>query len=167
MSSKIAEKTQNKTKNNEEYITAAEAWELFVDFLRRRQCRVTEARHIIVDHIFQRDDHFRADEVARALGRGAHRVSRGTVYHTLSLLAEAGLVRELRDRDTHVHYESVRDLNPHHHMVCSQCGRFVEFTESRLEHLVETACAREEFLHRSHQLIIHGVCRQCANPQKT
>lgn len=160
-----AKKTENHQKNDAE-ISISEAWELFVAFLRRRQCRVTEARRIILEHVFRRKDHFRADEVAQALGKGEQRVSRGTVYHTLALLVEAGLVRELRDRDTHVHYESARDMQPHHHMVCGQCGKFIEFQEPRLDHLVDAACAREGFLHQSHQLVINGICADCARGRR-
>src|SRR6056297_2833772 len=93
------------------------AWNAFVDFLRQHGARVTHARRMVLEQAMSRKDHFRADDLAGDLAAGPSRVSRGTIYRTLALMVEAGLVREIRDGDVHAHYEWVFGRPEHEHMV--------------------------------------------------
>lgn len=138
-----------------------EAWESFVTYLRSRDDRVTTARRIVFERVFERHDHFRADELATDLSTGPDRVSRGTIYRTLALMVDSGLVREVRDSDIHVHYEHVYGHDPHEHMICSRCGRFIEFTLPEIQKLVEQACREHGFVETSHRLSVFGQCRAC------
>ncbi len=138
-----------------------EAWEAFVRFLKGRQARVTEARKIVLTQALRRDDHFRADDLAADLAEGPQRVSRGTVYRTLALLVEAGLVHEIRDDDQHVHYEALFGRGRHQHMVCDRCGRFLEFTDERIDQAVREQARQRGFATRLHRTIVLGTCRQC------
>ncbi len=138
-----------------------DAWDEFRSFIRRRGDRVTETRRIVLDRALQRGGHFQADELAKDLSRGADRVSRGTVYRTLALLVEAGLVREIRDRDTHVHYEPVYNRPHHEHMICESCGAFIEFDDKAIHGLIHDACERMGFEQASHRLVVFGTCKEC------
>ncbi len=138
-----------------------EAWDEFRSFIKRRGDRVTETRRIVLNRALQRGGHFQADELAQDLSRGAVRVSRGTVYRTLALLVEAELVREIRDRDTHVHYEPVYNRPHHEHMICESCGAFIEFDDAAIHSLIQKACDRMGFEQVSHRLVIFGVCKEC------
>jgi len=138
-----------------------EAWDEFRSFIKRRGDRVTETRRIVLERALQRGGHFQADELARDVSRGSDRVSRGTVYRTLALLVEAGLVREIRDRDTHVHYEPVFNRPHHEHMICETCGAFIEFDDEAIHSLIHDACKRMEFAETSHRLVIFGTCKKC------
>ena len=141
--------------------TTDQAWEHFVHYLKDRGDRVTTARRIVFGAVFARHDHFRADDLAGALASGANRVSRGTIYRTLALLVDAGLVRELHDDDTHAHYEHVFGHADHEHMVCRQCGRFVEFRDPVLSDRVERICRDHGFQRTSHRLVVFGTCDRC------
>ena len=136
-------------------------WEDFVDFLKENECRITQARRYVFDHVFSRHDHFRADEVAAALASGVSRVSRGTVYHTLSLLVKAGMVKEIRDSDTHVHYEHIYGHPQHEHMICDKCGSFIEFCDGDIDHLLKAACERKNFTPRNYRIVVFGTCEHC------
>jgi Fur family ferric uptake transcriptional regulator len=138
-----------------------DAWDEFRSFIKRRGDRVTETRRIVLDRALQRGGHFQADELAKDLSRGTDRVSRGTVYRTLALLVEAGLVREIRDRDTHVHYEPVYNRPHHEHMICESCGAFIEFDDEAIHGLVQQACDRMGFVEKSHRLVVFGTCKEC------
>ena len=70
--------------------------EKFREFLEIRGEKLTEPRRVLVRHIFNSHKHFDADELVRDLHDAGHHVSRSTVYRTLRLLVEAGLLRELR-----------------------------------------------------------------------
>lgn len=138
-----------------------EAWQQFQEFLRAQGARVTETRRIVLERALVRDDHFRADELAAELAQGKDRVSRGTVYRTLALLVRIGFLREVRDSDTHVHYESTFGREHHEHMVCDGCGAFIEFADPRVGKQLEAACQEKGFEQRTHRVVIFGRCAAC------
>ncbi|MBN2684884.1 MAG: transcriptional repressor [Pontiellaceae bacterium] len=138
-----------------------EAWPLFVDFLKKKEARVTQARKIVLTQVFSRHDHFCADDLAAELSSGVNHVSRGTVYRTLALMEEAGLVRVIRDTDVHAHYEHTFNHPHHEHMICDKCGQFIEFTDDRIIALIDEACERHHFSERTHRIVVFGTCEQC------
>lgn len=140
---------------------ASGAWAAFAAFLRGRGSRVTRSRRRVFGLAMARRDHFRADELAAVLRGGSAHVSRGTVYRTLALMAEAGLVSAVRDGDAHFHYERAHGRRRHHHMVCERCGRFVEFDDPAIRRAVERHCRRHRFHERRHRFVILGLCAAC------
>jgi Fur family ferric uptake transcriptional regulator len=143
-----------------------EAWPLFVEFLRKRQARVTQARKIVLTQVFARHDHFCADDLAAELSSGPNHVSRGTVYRTLALMEEAGFVRVIRDTDVHAHYEHTFNHPNHEHMICDTCGDFIEFTDDSLDRLIAEACKQHRFEERTHRIVVFGVCEKCREQEK-
>lgn len=139
-----------------------EAWPLFVEFLKKKDARVTQARKIVLTQVFSRHDHFCADDLAAELSSGVNHVSRGTVYRTLALMEESGLVRVIRDTDVHAHYEHTFNHPHHEHMVCDKCGQFIEFIDDRLVELVKKACKEHSFQERTHRIVVFGTCRNCS-----
>jgi len=138
-----------------------EAWPLFVDFLKNKQARVTQARKIVLTQVFSRHDHFCADDLAAELSSGSNHVSRGTVYRTLALMEEAGFVRVIRDTDVHAHYEHTFNHPAHEHMICDQCGEFIEFSEDSLAEIIVKACKKKNFSERTHRIVVFGICETC------
>jgi Fur family ferric uptake transcriptional regulator len=139
-----------------------EAWPLFVDFLKKKDARVTQARKIVLTQVFSRHDHFCADDLAAQLSSGMNHVSRGTVYRTLALMEEAGLVRVIRDTDVHAHYEHTFNHPHHEHMICDSCGQFIEFTDENIMELITKACKAIDFKERTHRIVVFGTCASCA-----
>jgi Fur family ferric uptake transcriptional regulator len=138
-----------------------QAWPLFVNFLKKKQARVTQARKIVLTQVFSRHDHFCADDLASELSSGPNHVSRGTVYRTLALMEEAGFVRVIRDTDVHAHYEHTFNHPDHEHLICDKCGDFIEFTDKELANRVSIACKEHDFLERTHRIVVFGTCRKC------
>lgn len=133
-----------------------EAWPLFVEFLKAKASRITEARRIVFEHVFARHDHFRADDLAADLATGMDRVSRGTVYRTLDLMTEAGLVQKIRDQDVHAHYEHIYGHGRHHHLICDQTGSFIEFSSPAISDEIERICREKGFKQRFHRIVVFG-----------
>ena len=138
-----------------------EAWPLFVDFLKKKEACVTQARKIVLTQVFSRHDHFCADDLAAELSSGMNHVSRGTVYRTLALMEEAGLVRVIRDTDVHAHYEHTFNHPHHEHMICDKCGQFIEFNDDKIMELIEAACLKHRFKERNHRIVVFGTCNSC------
>lgn len=141
---------------------ADKAWVEFVGFLREREARITLSRRFVVERVFERHDHFQAEELAHDLATGRRRVSRGTVYRTLALMVDAGLARQVRVVGPRALYERICDDTQHEHLVCDHCGRFIEFTDPAIGARIDAVCNAQHFKRRAHRVVVFGTCRECA-----
>jgi Fur family ferric uptake transcriptional regulator len=136
--------------------------ERFEEYLQSRGKRITQQRRALVDHIFERHDHFDADELIDTLGRrhGGERISRPTVYRTLNELVEAGLLRKMTLGSRAV-YEHDYGYPQHDHLYCQICDKLIEFSSEELQELRDAVAHKHNFRVTGHRLIITGVCQDC------
>jgi Fur family ferric uptake transcriptional regulator len=133
----------------------------FREFLEIRGEKLTAPRRTLVRHIFDSHKHFDADELVSDLQKEGHRVSRATVYRTLRLLVEAGLLRELRLTNRSA-YEHDYGYPSHDHLHCTECNKVVEFRNDAIRLLREAVSLEHGFRPSGHRFIITGVCPACA-----
>lgn len=132
----------------------------FREFLDVRGLKCTGERLRLVDHVFEKHNHFEADQLVASMKEKNLRVSRSTVYRTLTLLVEAGLLRELRF-GARTAYEHDYGYPQHEHLYCEKCGDVIEFMSDELNGLLESICRQNRFRATNHKLIIQGVCERC------
>ena len=132
----------------------------FREFLAIRGEKLTQPRRVLVRHIFDSHKHFDADELVADLHAADRRVSRSTVYRTLHLLVEAGLLRELRLTNRTV-YEHDYGYPSHDHLHCTECNAIVEFNNDEVRKLRDAVSLQYGFRPTGHRLIISGVCAAC------
>ena len=102
--------------------------ERFQEFLQSRGRRMTQQRRQIVDEVFSRHEHFNADELCDHLNRSSgSRVSRPTVYRTLTELEESGLLRKMVLAGRRSVYEHDYGYPQHDHLYCEKCEKLIEF----------------------------------------
>ncbi len=109
------------------------------------------------------EGHFRAEDVAARMRRRNRRVSVVTVYRSLPLLVEAGIVRRacIQEEKGGALYEHVWGHEHHDHLICSRCGRTVEYSYPAIE-ILQDAVAREHgFELERHHMELVGVCPDC------
>jgi len=135
----------------------------FRKFLQDGQYRITPERFEVLDAILQWDDHFDADNLFIYLKNNGSKVSRATVYKTLNLLHECGLVSRYRFSQGHAQYEKTTDRPHHDHMVCTKCGKIIEFENSRVVRLQDDTCAVYGFKPTYHSFQIFGICLDCTS----
>jgi Fur family ferric uptake transcriptional regulator len=135
--------------------------EKFREFLEIRGEKLTERRRTLVAHIFNSHKHFDADELVRDLHDAGHRVSRATVYRTLRLLVEAGLLRELRLTNRSA-FEHDYGYPAHDHLHCTSCNRIVEFRNDEILRLRDAISLANGFRPSGHRFLITGVCGACS-----
>jgi Fur family ferric uptake transcriptional regulator len=133
----------------------------FEQRLRDRGLRATRERREILAHAFERFGHFRAGELYASLRHDGHRISRATVYRTITHLVETGLLRRHDLGDRRTLYEPVFGREHHEHMVCVRCGKIFEFVQREIERLQEEVCRKHGFRPLSHTLQIRGICGAC------
>ena len=106
-----------------------EILERFKDKLRTSGLKVTRERVIILEEVLKRSDHFDADQFAADLNVNGIKVSRATVYRTLDILNDMGIVHKSTLGHKHQHYENMVNRAHHDHLVCLKCDKVVEFLE--------------------------------------
>ena len=136
----------------------------FREFLEIRGEKLTEPRRVLVRHIFDSHKHFDADELVADLRVAGRQVSRSTVYRTLRLLVDAGLLRELR-LTNRTAYEHDYGYPSHDHMHCTECNTILEFRNDEIRRLRESIAAEHGFRPTGHRFIITGLCPACSRPR--
>jgi len=135
--------------------------QIFRKYLERRGLKLTAERQALFDEVFSKHEHVEADELLVRLRSKHKKISRATIYRTLELLVEAGVVGKLRIGEAGYRYERLHAGDHHDHLICDQCGKVIEFFESRIEALQDEVAARHGFLRLSHNHQMRGICRRC------
>ena len=135
--------------------------EVFRGFIRNKGLRNTPEREQVVKLVFSIHDHFDVDELYLQLRRQNDKISKATVYRTIPLLLESGLIQEAYFEDGHVHYEHIYGHEHHCHLRCLDCGKVVEFTEKAVTGVEEKVGNRFDFLVTGHRLEVQGYCVKC------
>ncbi len=132
-----------------------------MDFLAGKNLRVTAQRRAIIETVFSTEQHFTADQLLVWSRRRDRSVSRATVYRTLPLLTESGLVREMDFGKDRKFYDPNYAQHPrHNHLICEDCNQILEFESRKLEELDEEIRQRLGFQVTSHRLQVTARCQE-------
>ncbi len=138
----------------------------FRDFLATHGLRMTRERVAILDAVLAARDHFDVETLYVALRRRASQVSRATIYRTLDLLVQSGLVDRERFGTDSFCYEPIHGREHHDHMVCNSCGQVIEFFSGEIERQQDLACEEHGFTPETHRLTIFGRCARCTEQEQ-
>jgi len=122
--------------------------------------RVTPQRIMILVAVEGTDSHISADEIYTQVRAQYPRVNISTVYRTLELLKELGLVTETDLGDGRVRYHSIKKGH-HHHLVCQKCGAVIDMEESALAPLWAQIQQEYDFTVNMKHLAFFGICSRC------
>jgi Fur family ferric uptake transcriptional regulator len=135
--------------------------ERFRQYLREHHQPITKQRDLVAQVVFLAEDHLSVEGIQRELKQRGEPVGTATVYRTLDLLVESGLVRAQEFGEGFRRYEAMAGPSDHEHLICQLCGRVVEFANERLERMLPVLADEHGFQHRRHKVEIYGVCRNC------
>lgn len=138
-----------------------EALNVFERFLQERDLRLTEARAAIVEAALARAGHYPIDELIADLRSRGIRGSKATVYRTLPLLAEAGILKPAIVAGESKSYETTYGREHHDHLICSHCGKVIEFEFEAFEILQREVAGRYGFRLEDHHHELIGACAEC------
>ena len=135
------------------------AKEKFLAFLEQKNLRITLQRRAIVDIVFGTDQHFNAEQLLEWAREIDESVSRATVYRTLPLLTESGLVHEMDfGKDYKIYDPNYADHPNHNHIICDDCDKVVEFESDQLDTLENEISQNLGFHVKTQQLRINASC---------
>ncbi len=122
--------------------------------------RLTRQRRLVLDILQNSQEHLDAETLYERAKARDTRISLATVYRSLALLKEAGLVREYRLGENHGHFETVR-ASPHHHFTCIQCGQVIELEAPQISEMAVRLCENQGLQVKQFHLHLSGYCANC------
>jgi Fur family transcriptional regulator, ferric uptake regulator len=130
-----------------------------------KDLRLTEARAAIVEAALARQGHYPLEDLIADLRARGIKGSKATVYRTLPLLAEAGILQPAVLAGEVKSYETTFGRQHHDHLLCSRCGTVVEFEFEAFEILQREVAARYGFRLEGHHHELVGVCPECVKKE--
>jgi Fur family ferric uptake transcriptional regulator len=129
--------------------------------LRQKGYRLTPQRHAILKTIANSHDHLTPAEIYEQVHQEHPNIGLATVYRVINLLTELNLICRVSLGGDSQSYLMRRPTEHHHHLVCSKCGRSVDFTDCNLSHLEQQLSKETGFNIEGHILEIYGRCPDC------
>lgn len=132
--------------------------------IRENGYKLTPQRHAVLKVIAATHDHMTPEAIYNKVHEEHPSIGLVTVYRTLDLLNELHLVCRVHANDGCRSYMMRRPTEHHHHLVCTGCGRVVDFTSCSLKDIEERLAADTGFGIDGHILEFYGRCPDCASP---
>jgi Fur family peroxide stress response transcriptional regulator len=130
-----------------------------IETLRKKGYKATTQRVAICRFVLHSRDHPSAQRIYDEVRKVHPTVSLATVYKTLQILKEQGLVQELDLPESQARFDSYAE--PHINMICLQCGNIQDFDDNAAREMVERAATKAEFTWTGQRLDIYGICKTC------
>ena len=131
--------------------------------LRRHSYKLTPQRRAVVHAIISSQDHLTPTTIFRKANQDHPNIGLVTIYRTLEILTELGLICELHAGGICRSY-TISTPQHHHHLICSNCRIVIDFTGHHLSELEQSLSKESGFRIDSHLLEFVGLCQDC---QKT
>lgn len=135
--------------------------QIFREHIQKAGLRRTGQRDLIMEIFLRTEEHLTSEDLYWLVQKEDPGVGHTTVYRTLKLLTEAGLAREVRFGDNKTYYEHHYNHQHHDHMICTECGKVIEFFSADIEDLQEQMADKFGFRPTHHSLRLWGVCSDC------
>jgi len=134
---------------------------VFTEFLKKKGLKTTRERTALFDEIFSAHRHFDAEDLVIRMRERGTKISRATIYRTLEILHGCGLVGRVRLNEEKYRYERLKRGEHHDHLVCTSCGKVVEFVDRAIEKRQDAVCRAHDFRATAHSHQIWGLCGAC------
>jgi len=142
------------------------AHEQFKKYLKRKKHRLTPERLEVLDYALDYIGHFGADDLYILMKTKKSNISRATIYNTLELLANCDLLAKRNFGDGITRYESSFNRKNHDHVICTNCGKIIEFRKNKIQEIVDEVCEELDFESTGYSFNIFGKCKDSDSCKK-
>jgi Fur family transcriptional regulator, ferric uptake regulator len=129
---------------------------VFTNYLKNRGYRKTEGRYDILKEIYSMDSHFEVETLYFNLKKKNFHISRATIYNTVELLLECGLINKHSFGTKAGSYEKSYGVHKHDHLICLICNNAIEFEESKISDIIKDIGKKNKFEVTHHSFTIFG-----------
>lgn len=135
-------------------------------YLEKKHLKSTKQRDVIVKAFFGMEGrHIKIDELLETVRKENPNIGYATVYRTLLLLVEAGVAQQRHFNDGMSRFE-INSAHHHDHLICTECGKIVEFENDMIETLQVQTAKKYKFSLTGHKMELYGVCKDCQRKTK-
>lgn len=134
---------------------------IFIDYLKKKDLKLTGQRKIILEVFLKTERHLAVEDLYNIAKKKDQSIGQATVFRTLKLLRAAGIAKEVNLGDGKTRYEHKYGHQHHDHLICLECGRFIEAVDSKIEELQNELCKSHDFKPHRHKMEIFGICKKC------
>jgi Fe2+ or Zn2+ uptake regulation protein len=127
---------------------------------------LTNQRRLLLELLRDAEGHIDAKELYRRASASDESISPATVYRSLNLFKELGLVDEIRLGKIRCYYE-IKQSSEHQHLVCQGCGKVMEFQNPYFQKLIKAVQREHAFKITKAELYLEGYCPECGEKGKT
>jgi Fur family peroxide stress response transcriptional regulator len=135
-----------------------------IDNLRKKGYKATTQRIAICRFALSSRDHPNAQKIYAEVKKVHPTVSLATVYKTLQILTDQGLIQELDLPESKARFDSY--MEPHINIVCLQCGNIQDFSDNIAREMVERVTTKADFTRTGQRIDIYGICKTCRDRTK-
>jgi len=132
--------------------------------LAEKGYRLTRQRRVILDVLRGTKSHPNAEWIYQEARKRIPNVSLGTVYRTLNILEDAGLVQEMTCGGSSRRYDG--NVENHYHITCTRCGQVIDVALPLRSELERQASVATDFKVTGHRLEFYGICPNCYSSPK-
>lgn len=130
------------------------------DRLHKQGYRMTPQRQLVLDAVCEIGDHARPEEVFERVRQKTPAVHRATIYRTLKLLCDLGLITDTATAEGHLVYE-ISGKHPHNHLVCRLCEVNIEFSDDLYRACIDNLERQHDFKIETRHITLLGLCSRC------
>lgn len=130
---------------------------IFRRYLHDQKLKFTPERAMMLDAVLRKDGLFEPEQLVDDLKKLGHRVSRATVYRTLSHLQDAGILKQVFFDNRQSYYEVIAGRQTYDYLICVVTGQVIEFSSEKLRKLRDEICREHGFEPLSHQFHLFGL----------
>ena len=142
-------------------IIMLDEFDLFKDFLRQQKLRWTPQRKMILQSFLSFDGHVDIESLHKRIREQDPSIGIATLYRTRKLLVDCDVVEAHSFHDGKKSYERKFHVRHHDHLICTRCGKTIEFEHPLIEKYQVEICEEYGFTLKSHKMELMGTCEDC------
>lgn len=139
----------------------SEEKKVYYEYLSFHNIKQSKQREMVLDIFLSYEGHLTTQELYDLVRLKDKEIGVATVYRAMKVICDSGLASEIDVGDGNKRYEHKYNHPHHDHLICTKCGKLIEFNNPKIEQIQMDVCKEMDFQPCEHRLQIYGICKKC------